>query len=217
MATRQEKIGFRINCTLILTILLLLSSLFSLAWADGRNDSDFFKNYKLTQREKCEIFSSFSGKKDTQNYSSNCNKTSIFMPIRSLGSNEVTEKRDIHLSSKKDEDWQLVDVSVKMELVNELLVIKGVWVNNRSYNLSEYLFADQTNYDSIEIGNIDNVIIIQLKNQSIIQVSIIPHYCYGDGDELTYVDYSVSQVFSWYPPMQEDSYTKTFFKSPTCI
>jgi len=216
MESGQKKLRFRVNRALISVLMIFILFLsFQSVEAGGNSGAEFFDNYKLSQREKCEIYRSILNRISSNEHEEICSKVVTFKAVRSLKPNKALREQSIYLSSTKDDDWSLIDVSIKTELKGDVLNIKDLVVNDFSFNISEYLFGYKGDYNSIEIGSIGEVIIIQLKDQSILQLSIIPTQCENEG--LIYTDYSVFQVFSWYPPMQGASYSKAFFKSPICI
>ena len=120
-------------------------------------------------------------------------------------------EQEISLSSTKDDAWPLVDVVVKTKSTSGRLTIVSLSIDDARYTLSEYMPVEKYGFSAIHIGYVGEVILIRLEHQSITQLSIIPEYC-EDGD----VGFGVSQVFSWYPPFQEESYWKTFYTTPQC-
>jgi len=203
----QTKFRFRVNRILIFIAVVIAFAIPSTVWGGGTNDSEFFDSYSLSEREKCEIQKSWLNEENTK-----CAGGQYFQPIRSLKVDNTKKEQEIFLSSKKDDDWPLVNIALKAEMKSGYLIVSSLSINGFGYDLAEYLYADQMEYETIEIGRVGDAIVIQLKGQSTTQLSIISKYC--DNGEVAYV---VSQAFSWYPPMQGESYSKTFFKSPTCI
>lgn len=212
MTSLQEKPRYRVSTSLII-IQLIFIICFSSAWADGSLDEEFFERYTPSKREMCEIYKSWLSTEQMNAHSAYCKGVALFKPIRTLKADINKKEQAIYLSSKRDNDWPLVDVSVKAQMNPERLKITSFLLNGYGYDLSEYTASSgKWDYSEISVGYIGEVIILQLRENRIEQLFFIPQHC-DDGE----VEYSVNQVFSWYPPMQEDSYSKTFITSPSCI
>lgn len=186
----------------------------SLIWAGGRVDEEFFETYTLTEREMCELIASHSPFNERRWKVNNCDQQTKFKPLRSIRApayGEADMEQEISLSSSIGEDWPLADITIKTKSTAGLLTINKLSINDVGYNLSEYMPEEKHGYSAIHIGYSGEAILIRLEHQSITQLAIVPTYCKDKS-----VDFTASQVLSWYPPFQEDSYSKTFFTSPTC-
>jgi len=209
MGSRDEKFRFRINCSSIILSFLCFWPLS--VWGGGSVDTEFFEKYNLSPREKCEVY--FSWNQTNELKTVNCDQIQTFQAIKTISLATQSKTPEIFLSSQ-DDDWPLTNMHIKTKLEGGELSIASLLVNGADFNISEYLFANQKSFTSVEVGFIGEVIMIQLRNSSMTQLSIIPKYC-RDKDT-NWVEYYINQSFSWYPPFQEDSYIKTFFKTPSC-
>lgn len=215
MINRDTILRFR-NSSILKLVILTLACIFpSNTWADGRPDADYFEKGNLTQREKCEIIASHASFAAEGMKKHSCNQHDLFRPIRSLISpayDAPDMEAEISLSATKDDDWPLQDILIKTKSNSGSLTIDMVSINNSRYDLFESMPEEKHGFSAIHIGFVGEVILIRLEHQSITQFAITPTYC-ENGD----VDLNISQVFSWYPPFQEDSYSKSYFTSPSCI
>ena len=215
MINRETILRFRSSSILKLVILTLACISSSNTWADGRPDADYFEKGNLSHREKCEIIASHPSFTAEGMKKNSCNEHDLFRPIRSIISpayDTLDLEAEISLSATKDDDWPLQDIQIKTKSTSGNLTIDMVSINNFRYDLFEYMPEEKHGFSAIHIGFVGEVILIRLEHKSITQFAITPIYC-EDGD----VDLNVSQVLSWYPPFQEDSYSKSYFTSPSCI
>jgi hypothetical protein len=180
------------------------------AYADSMVDQGFFEAPPLTKREKCEIEKSWPVRK--LDGSLDCSDVQLFKPLQLLSSRDERPLQELKISSQTNDQWSFPDLHIKTERTQSHLRISSFSLAGFNYDLSEYIPLETHGYREIGVGNIDNVIILQLHAQNITQLFFIPHQC-DDGD----VSYTIKQVFSWYPPFQGDSYHKTFFTTPVCI
>jgi len=114
--------------------------------------------------------------------------------------------------SQSEKDWPFADISIQSIVKDWNFKDISFLLDGTIFDLSEYVLGYQKGFDQIELGYSGSTILIRLQETSIHQIAITQNYC-EDGS----VDYSVSEVFSWYPPFLEDSYHKTIFKTPSCI
>jgi len=208
----------RLQVNRILALCLFSVCLFSYqkVWAGGKDATSFSDTYSLSAIEYCEIYLSWVTEPhpdyNSEQYMS-CKKMDTFKPVRTLTAKEEKDSKEkiISLSSAKDNDWPLINVNIKAELKSWRFMSTSLMIDGHEYNLSEYVLGHSGGYRSIEVGYLDKTIILRLKNKSITQLAIMPTYCENGS-----IDYTVEQIFSWYPPLLESSYQKTFIKTPSC-
>ena len=216
MMRRYEKNRVYMHTSLkTVTCLSVLLSMISTAAAGERDDAHFFEEYNLSLREKCEMIRSWPSAQAAMPEAF-CENVSLFDPIRTLDREQTPEALEISLSSSGDGDWPLTDIRLQVKKNDAgRFLVTSTFLDKGNYDLSEYFLGGQRiGFDKIEIGYIGEAIILQFKGQSYTQISIVPIYC--QSDELNYTEYGVSQVFSWYAPMQGHSFAKTFINSPSC-
>lgn len=214
MRHNDTKTTFGIRRVFVTLMIAAVGLSSSSTLADGQLGAEFFETYPLNKREMCEIIASHPSYREKNWETNNCDKQNLFKPIRSIQSpayDEADMEQVISLSSKKDDDWPLVDVVVKTKSTSGYLSIDTLSIDGGEYNLWDYMAEEKHGFSAVHISHVGGVILIRLEHQSITQLSITPEYC-EDGD----VGFGVSQVFSWYPPFQEESYSKSFYKTPGC-
>jgi len=218
MGFSHEKFGFHSYRILMIEFLAIILFLFpSLAWSDEPHVSQFSEAHSLSLREFCDIYRSA----DERRYSDSgrlmftkCDKVSPFHAVGKLvpeGENGENYQK-LEYTSQSETDWPFADVSIRSIEKDWNFKDISFVLDGTIFDLSEYVLGYQKGFDQIELGYSGSTILIRLQETSIHQVAITQNYC-EDGS----VDYSVSEVFSWYPPFLEDSYHKTIFKTPTCI
>ena len=143
-----------------------------------------------------------------------CDKVSPFHAVGKLvaeGENGENYQK-LEYRSQSEKDWPFADISIQSIVKDWNFKDISFLLDGTIFDLSEYVLGYQKGFDQIELGYSGSTILIRLQETSIHQIAITQNYC-EDGS----VDYSVSEVFSWYPPFLEDSYHKTIFKTPSCI
>lgn len=182
------------------------------AFAGGNEPSEFENRYQPNQREICEMYASAN----RINEYSECKSIALFEPTLVM---DITDDPDFVAKINKDAfpDWSFPDVyfqrinkeGKERELVFNIEDGQG---NSPLGGIIHHSISIQ----SVAIGNIDNVLVLELRGGIHTQIIFSPYSCEGYdgyGDE-TY--YAISHVFRWWPNFANEMYQKTFSSLPLC-
>lgn len=204
MGFSSKTFGLYLSCAVI-----GVSSNF--AFAGGSEPSEFENRYQPNQREICEMYASAN----RINEYSVCKSVALFEPTLVV---DITDDPDFIAEINKDTfpDWPFREVyfqrknrdGKERELV---LNIEDLG----SFPLGD-IIHHSTPIQSVAIGNIDNVLVLEVRGGIYTQIIFSPYSCEGYegyGDE-TY--YGLSHVFRWWPNFANEMYEKTFSSPPLC-
>lgn len=175
------------------------------------NSSLFLETSPLTQREKCEIDRAWPIEVSVKSNLSHCTDVQLFEPIKQIYSDDKIVAQTLKLSPQTSESWPLPELSIKTEQTQGHLNIAEFLLDGVKYDLYEYIPLNEYGYKEIAIGKMHDVIVLQLRHHSIVQLFFVRQPC-DDGETV----YGIKYAFSWYPPLQGGSYRKAFFKTPLC-
>lgn len=205
MGISSKTLRLYIGCALIL-------SLNDFSYSGERALSEFDYQYQPTPRELCEMLS--SSIHQTTNYI-HCKDVETFKPVILKN---ILDDQNMRVMVTKEEfpDWKFPDVYFQI-----IQNAQGVeeWIFNiegaGQFGLKGLLYPNPR-IEDVAIGNISDVIILELRSNDHVQIIFTPHSCKGYdgyGDEVLY---TFSQSFNWSPNFAPQLYRKQFFSPPLC-
>ena len=184
----------------------------NVAFAGGNEPSEFENRYQPNQREICEMYASAN----RINKYSECKSIALFEPTLAI---DITDDPDFIAKINKDTfpDWPFPDVyfqRINSEGKEERKLVFNI------EDLGSFPLGDMIHHSisiqSVAIGNIDNVLVLELRGGIHTQIIFSPYSCEGYdgyGDE---THYAISHVFRWWPNFANEMYEKTFSSPPLC-